>query len=154
MFNLINFNKMTTVNFKNGVIAAAIGLALVSCGGRGGNQQSGAASETKTEAATTVKKVEGSNKWPDNHFTKQVPKLEFAINSDGVDVDENRVIVRFRDAQPTKEQVKAYWEKIKAAGFTVNVLEADDNFGLSLQAKNAAGYTVELTDYSITIRKP
>jgi hypothetical protein len=133
---------------------------MTSCGGGSSNKgaaQSGDSektTETKTEAATSVKKVEGSNKWPDNHFTKQVPRLEFAINSDGVDVDENRVIVRFRDAKPTKEQVKAYWGKIKAAGFTVNVLEADDNFGLSYQAKNATGYTVELTDYSITIRKP
>ena len=145
---------MKRVNFKNSLIAAAIGLTVVSCGGRGGNkQQSSEASETKTEAATSVKKVEGSNKWPDNHFTKQVPKLEFAINSDGVDVDEERVIVRFRDANPTKEQIRAYWVKIKEAGFTVNVLEADDNFGISYQAKNAAGYTVELTDYSISIRK-
>ena len=65
MSNLINNKKMTTVNFKNSLIALAIGVAVVSCGGRGGNQQSGAAtSEAQTETAkssgNTVKpKVEG-----------------------------------------------------------------------------------------------
>jgi hypothetical protein len=46
---------MTRVNFKNSVIALAIGLVMVSCGGRGGNQQSGSAtSETaKVEAKAT-----------------------------------------------------------------------------------------------------
>ena len=46
---------MTTVNFKNSVIALAIGLAVVSCGSRGGNQQSGAVTtETaKVEAKAT-----------------------------------------------------------------------------------------------------
>ena len=40
----------TTVNFRNSVIALTIGLVMVSCGGRGGNQQSGTATtETKTE---------------------------------------------------------------------------------------------------------
>ncbi|MDR0834431.1 MAG: hypothetical protein LBN93_09675, partial [Candidatus Symbiothrix sp.] len=94
-----------------------------------------------------------SNKWPDNHFTKQVPKLDFAINSDGVDVSETSTMIRFSDSKPTKEQIKAYWGKIKAAGFTNNVMEADDNFGISFTAENAAGYSVQLTDRSITIKK-
>ena len=40
---------MAKVNFKNSVIALAIGLLMVSCGSRGSNQQSGNATETKTE---------------------------------------------------------------------------------------------------------
>jgi hypothetical protein len=53
IFNSINFNKMTTkVNFKNSVIALAIGVVMVSCGGRGGNQQqSGEKSDIKTAQA-------------------------------------------------------------------------------------------------------
>jgi hypothetical protein len=61
MFNSINFKKMTTkVNFKNSVIALAIGLTVASCGGRGGNQQSGTATtetakvETKAVQADVV----------------------------------------------------------------------------------------------------
>ena len=55
---------MTKMNLKNSVIAMAIGLSVVSCGGRGGNQQSGTAtSETQTETVSSgsvVKpKVEG-----------------------------------------------------------------------------------------------
>jgi hypothetical protein len=47
---------MKRINFKNSVIALAIGLSVVSCGGRGGNQQSGTeTTDTKTEQATTEK---------------------------------------------------------------------------------------------------
>jgi hypothetical protein len=153
MVNLININKMAKVNFKNSVIALAIGLVTVSCGGSGNKPQSGNASETKTEQAAPAKKVSESGKLPDNHFTKQVPKLDFAINSDGVDVSETRTILRFSDANPSKEQVKAYWEKIKAAGFTKNVLEVDDAYGIQNTASNDAGYSVELTNRSLIIRK-
>ena len=48
---------MRTLNFKNSVIALAVGLAMLSCGGRGGNQQSGTtASEKATEQAGTIVK--------------------------------------------------------------------------------------------------
>lgn len=145
---------MKTTDFKNIVMAIAIGLLMVSCGGKNANKkQADNTSEVAAEQAVTPKKVENGSKWPDNHFTKQVPKLEFAINSDGVDVEEDCVIVRFRDAKPTKEQIKAYWEKIKAAGFTNNVIEVDDSFGIQNTASNAAGYSVQLNDYAITIRK-
>jgi hypothetical protein len=51
----------TKVNFKNGVIAVAIGVVMVSCGGRGGNQQSGAAtSEAKTEQVAPANEVDKS----------------------------------------------------------------------------------------------
>ena len=45
---------MTTENFKNSVIALAIGLIMASCGGGGGNQQSGTATseEAKVETKT------------------------------------------------------------------------------------------------------
>jgi hypothetical protein len=32
-------------------------------------------------------------------------------------------------------------------------MEADDEFGISFTAENAAGYRVQLTDRSITIKK-
>ena len=59
---------MTRVNFKNSLIALAIGLSVVSCGGRGGNQQSGGASETKTEtkAETTVAELKVKDANADN----------------------------------------------------------------------------------------
>jgi hypothetical protein len=50
---------MKRVNFKNSVIALAIGLSLVSCGGRGGNQQGGNTSETKSETQTEQTKSGG-----------------------------------------------------------------------------------------------
>ena len=48
---------MKKVNFKNSVMIAimAIGMVMVSCGGRSGNQQSGTATtETKTEQAASA----------------------------------------------------------------------------------------------------
>ena len=50
---------MITINFKNSVTALAIGLVMVSCGSRSSNQQSGDASETKTEAQTEQAKSSG-----------------------------------------------------------------------------------------------
>ena len=56
MFNSINCKKMNTIaNFKNSVIALAIGLAVVSCGGRGGNQQSGAETSEGAKVETPTK---------------------------------------------------------------------------------------------------
>jgi len=60
MFNLINIKKMTRVNFKNSVIALAIGLSVVSCGGGGSKQQSGAATSEEAKGSSAVKpKIEG-----------------------------------------------------------------------------------------------
>ena len=42
---------MTKKNFKNSVIALAVGLSVVSCGGRSNAQQQAASPETKTEQA-------------------------------------------------------------------------------------------------------
>ena len=69
---------MTRVNFKNSVIALAIGLSVVSCGGRGGNQQSGAAtSEMQTEQAKSVgETLEDLN---DNNW-KAVVKANFGLD--------------------------------------------------------------------------
>jgi hypothetical protein len=54
MFNVINFKEMTRVNFKNSVIALAIGLTVVSCGGGNSNKQSGAATPESSGQAATV----------------------------------------------------------------------------------------------------
>jgi hypothetical protein len=72
---------MTKVNFKNSVIALAISLVMVSCGGRGGNQQSGSAAttEAKTETAKVKQGVDVNGQpktweWQTNDKTAILPK--------------------------------------------------------------------------------
>jgi hypothetical protein len=144
----------TKVNFKNGVIALAIGLVIASCGGRGGNQQSGSAtSDTKTEAA----KSSGVD-LVINDFTKQIPKPDIAIKS-AYSTGQNGEIymVNFQDA--TIEQVRAYAAKVKEAGFTIGADEGDGGDYYTYNAKNAAGWEVSLIltsrgGASITIHQP
>jgi hypothetical protein len=147
---------MKKVNLKMRIVATIVAVLaatmMTSCGGGSSNKGAAQSGDSeKTEA--TVKKVENIGKWPDNHFTKQIPKLDFAINSDGVDVSETNTIIRFSDAKPTKEQITVYWEKVKAAGFTKNTMNSDDDLGYSFSASNEAGYRVELNGRSLKIGK-
>ena len=144
----------TKVNFKNSVIAMAIGLSVVSCGGRGGNQQGGAAtSETQVETTKS-----GGVDLVINDFTKQIPKPDIAIKSAHSTGQHGEIyMVNFQDA--TIEQVRAYAEKVKAAGFTIGADEGDGGDYYTYNAKNAAGWEVSLIltsrgGASITIHKP
>ena len=139
---------MTRVNFKNSLIAAAIGLVMVSCGGNASKKQNAdgaTATEQSETKATTTKSGDG---WTSNEYLKQVPKPDFTIDSDDVDISDRQAFVRF---SATKEQVTAYWEKVKAAGFTKNTMNSDgaDMLGeYSFSASNESGYRVELTGNS------
>jgi len=59
---------MANFNIRMFAMATVIGLVMVSCGGRGGNQQSGNASETKTEtkAATPAAELKVKDTNADN----------------------------------------------------------------------------------------
>lgn len=95
--------------------------------------------------------------WPDNKFTKLVPKPDFKLA--GASTSEDEFSAAFQSV--TVEQVKAYAEKVKAKGFTVEPEEEDQNFlGVvvyTYSAYNAEGYRVEVTFASgtggITITK-
>ena len=80
--------------------------------------------------------------WPDNEFTKQVPKPDFAISLAGG--EGGSFGITFIDA--SIEQIKAYVEQVKAAGFTINPQTEDMEAGgmviYSFTAQNADGYTV------------
>jgi predicted small lipoprotein YifL/uncharacterized glyoxalase superfamily protein PhnB len=96
--------------------------------------------------------------WPDNEFTKLLPKPDYELM--GASTDEDRFAVSFQGV--TVEQVKAYVEKVKAKGFTVDAETTDENFGGMVvyiySAKNAAGYKVEVSCASgvtgLSIEKP
>ena len=83
--------------------------------------------------------------WPDNEFTKLVPKPDFELFAANTETDS--FSVAFMSA--TIEQIKDYAAKVKAAGFNINEeVEDQEAMGMviySFTAENADGYTVEIT---------
>ena len=83
--------------------------------------------------------------WPDNEFTKLIPKPDFELFAANTETDS--FSVAFMSA--TIEQIKDYAAKVKAAGFNINE-EVEDQEVMemviySFTAENADGYTVEIT---------
>lgn len=83
--------------------------------------------------------------WPDNEFTKLIPKPDFELFAANTETDS--FSVAFTSA--TIEQIRAYAAKVKAAGFNINEeVEDQEVMGMviySFTAENADGYTVEIT---------
>ena len=83
--------------------------------------------------------------WPDNEFTKLIPKPDFELFAANTVTDS--FSVAFMSA--TIEQIKDYAAKVKAAGFNINEeVEDQEAMGMviySFTAENADGYTVEIT---------
>jgi hypothetical protein len=96
--------------------------------------------------------------WPDNDFTKLVPKPDFGLNA-AVESDQSFAVV-FTDA--TLDQIKAYVEVVKGAGFTVDAETEDMEAGgmeiYNYTARNAAGYAISVFSMSgtagLSIEKP
>ena len=82
--------------------------------------------------------------WPDNEYTKLVPKPSFELYA--AVIEGETFSVMFTNA--TIEQIKAYAEQVKAAGFNLNEELTDENvMGMviySFAAENADGYSVEI----------
>ena len=103
----------------------------------------------KPDGTWTIKDSEGGEgqvggSWPDNEFTKLLPKPDFALTAANTTDDE--FTVAFTSA--TLEEIKAYVEKVKEKGFTVNATAEDQSvMGMvvyNYAADNADGYHVEI----------
>lgn len=112
-----------------------------------------------TDGTTVVQKPDGTwvvrdedggegqigGDWPDNEYTKIVPKPDFELTA--ARVDDEGFVVAFQSA--TLDQIKDYITKIKAAGFTLNEELTDENvMGYQMYtfyAENSTGYSVEIT---------
>ena len=83
--------------------------------------------------------------WPDNEFTKLIPKPDFELFAANTETDS--FSVAFTSA--TVEQIRDYVTKVKAAGFNIDEeVEDQEMMGMviySFTAENADGYTVEIT---------
>ena len=112
-----------------------------------------------TDGTTMVQKPDGSwvvkdadggegqigGDWPDNEFTKLIPKPDFELFAANTETDS--FSVAFTSA--TIEQIRAYAAKVKAAGFNINEeVEDQEVMGMviySFTSENADGYTIEIT---------
>ena len=92
-----------------------------------------------------VPPIPGAGEWPDNKFTKLVPKPDMEILA-GTEEDGEFAVV-FSGA--TLEQVKTYVGKLKVAGFIIDAETTDQDFqGItvySYEASNKDGYTVTVS---------
>ena len=104
----------------------------------------------KPDGTWVVKDADGGEgqiggDWPDNEFTKLIPKPDFELFAANTETDS--FSVAFTSA--TIEQIRDYAAKVKAAGFNINEeVEDQEVMGMviySFTAENADGYTVEIT---------
>ena len=103
----------------------------------------------KPDGTWTIKDAEGNEgqvggDWPDNEFTKLVPKPDFELYA--ASGDDTFFTVAFTNA--TIEGIRAYAEKLKAAGFTVDPEVMDtEMMGMAVYnyiASNGKGVSVTL----------
>ena len=81
--------------------------------------------------------------WPDDEFTRLIPKPDFDLYS--TNTYENTFTAIFRNVTP--DQIKTYTESVKTAGFTVNQV-LDEKTTYKYTASNGKGYSIELTRYT------
>ena len=104
----------------------------------------------KPDGTWVIKDADGGEgqlggNWPDNEYTRLVPRPDFELYAAGT--DEESFFVSFSNV--TVEEIKIYAAKVKAAGFNINEEVEDQEIGgivvYSFIAENADGYTVEIT---------
>ena len=158
-------SSTTTDIMVNGVASGAT-LTQISFGADGSttivDTNDGTTVTQKPDGTWVVKDADGGEgqiggDWPDNEFTKLIPKPDFELFAANTETDS--FSVAFMSA--TIEQIRAYAAKVKAAGFNINEeVEDQEAMGMviySFTAENADGYTIEITSASgtssITISK-
>jgi hypothetical protein len=138
---------MSKVSFRTGMIALAIGLVVVSCGGGNSNKTDAEKEAQKIEKEAVKKagiKETVTANWPDNEYTKQLSKPEIDIKVAGIgEWGGSKVFsVTFADGT-TKEQIKACIEKVKSDGFNKDASESDSGDAYYMySAANSTGYGV------------
>ncbi|MBO4366054.1 MAG: hypothetical protein J5843_00210 [Clostridia bacterium] len=101
------------------------------------------------DGSWSVSKEDGAaqygGEWPDNEFTRLVPKPSFKLVGASTDSDEFNVAF----SGVTVDQIRAYAGELKLAGFTIDIETNDqDVMGIaiySFSASNGSGYTVSLS---------
>lgn len=103
----------------------------------------------KPDGTWVIKDEDGNEgqvggEWPDNEFTRLVPKPDFELYA--ASGDDQMFTVAFSNA--TIEGIRDYAEKLKSAGFTVDAETTDsETMGITIYtyvASNGKGVTAEL----------
>ena len=115
-------------------------------GGKSLNPPTAAPDDGSSEDPYQIPQIGGAE-WPDNEYTKQVPKPDFKLLAVSLDEEDESFTAAFMNA--TAEEVKAYAEKVKEAGFTVDPeLQDETVMGMTIYsytASNGNGYTVTVS---------
>ena len=126
------------MNFKNSVIAMAIGVVMISCGGRGGNQQGGG-QKTDVEAAMELLKNADDKGVTDDNWQAFIKKnysvdaavpagwKYFQVRAYGFSTDNESIIVAFETsgdgATKVADAARALFDQTKAlvGNFSIDV---------------------------------
>ena len=104
----------------------------------------------KPDGSWVVKDADGGEgqiggNWPDNEYTRLVPKPSLELQATYIEGESFGAT--FTNA--TVEQIRDYVEQVKAAGFNINEVVEDLEFGemvlYSFTAENADGYIASIT---------
>jgi len=132
---------MTRVNFKNSLIALAIGLVMVSCGGNSNKQSTASTTETGYNDAQGLNSTDPN--WPSNEYTKVLPGKPYGkITMAGVQ-DMGSYKVFAVEVDGTFEQAAEYGVTLLNNGF---VQSETTNNELFKGSKN--GYTARVVKFS------
>ncbi len=116
-----------------------------------------AAAET-TAPALTAPVVETGSDWPDNTFTKQIPKADFATVIGYTSSEADGFSVNLKDVDT--DEVRAYIDAVKKLGFVNSPVAEDTQYGgfevVSYEADNGEyffkiGYTMNVA--TVTVAK-
>ncbi|MDR1720243.1 MAG: hypothetical protein LBR67_09050 [Dysgonamonadaceae bacterium] len=130
---------MKEESFKTGLMILTLALFAVACGSKDKQKDPISSLEKEITKKLDAKQTQSAG-WPDNEYTKVLPKPDIKCGASGSSVLGFSVTFD----KTTIEKVKEYAEKVKKAGFTANAFESGgDSYMYS--AENEAGYSVLLS---------
>lgn len=123
-------------------------VITTACGG-GNSKGEKEAEKIEKKAKDAVEKAgikaTATDPWPDNEFTKQVSKPDIKIRTAGtLTAGKGEYLSVEFSKGTTKEQIKAYVEKLKSDGFTQQASTNDNDTKYEFSAKNGKGYSVSV----------
>ncbi|MDR1765795.1 MAG: hypothetical protein LBR77_06865 [Lachnospiraceae bacterium] len=141
-------------------LVLVLALSLAACGGgsnSGGSTTppatSNSAQSGNAQSGNTGGETAEDKSWPDNKFTRLVPKPDFELG----EYDASKIALGFfvPVLETDLDAIKAYVEQVKSAGFTVNAETTereDTSAGIyNYRAKNAAGDEIIISESVIQI---
>lgn len=109
--------------------SAAASSSAASSSAAGSPSESASSNSSSTSSSLFV-----ANDFPENEVTADVPIPHFSVGASSIDTSESYVRVSY-DAVP-EDEVAAYVEDVKAAGFTYDANESKSNSKYSYSAWN------------------